>query len=340
MKLRQYLVVLIFFFASIAVTFHSFYGDFGDENEMAGTLNTPQKNDEEESYFKMVDYYILKSSIPFIKLESTELTFSKQNTVVIAFNPQGIIHRYNNKNTEIDPLLFKAKNAKVLMSNKELTLNDNVQIDLNTSSISADSMSIVNNGDEVRAHSRVKTKSIDPKTSDEVMISSGQVVFLPNQELFDYKTNVVGSIMRKRKYEDSVAFTTDNLMLSALLSTVEMTGNVTFKKGNLEASSNRGSIFLENYNKKLKYYSLSDDVKLRESLILGEKPVMRKAFAEKLEGMISDKKIVLTGLPKVFQGNDVIKGNRITIRENIETVEVDDAITNITLEREGKESRN
>ena len=46
--------------------------------------------------------------------------------------------------------------------------------------------------------------------------------------------------------------------------------------------------------------------------------------------------MILTGLPKVFQEKDVIKGNRITIRENIETVEVDDAITNITLEREEK----
>jgi lipopolysaccharide export system protein LptA len=66
--------------------------------------------------------------------------------------------------------------------------------------------------------------------------------------------------------------------------------------------------------------------------------MVRKAFAEKLEGLISEKKIILTGLPKVFQQKDVIKGNRITIRENIETVEVDDANTNITLEREKDES--
>ncbi len=340
MKFRQYSVIFIFCLLTMGISVYSFIGNFNDSSGIRGSQNLPQKSDEEESFFKVVDYYILKAGDPFLKLESSELAFSKQNTVVIAFSPQGVVHRYNKNRIEIDPLYFKSKNAKVLIQNKELNLKDNVEVELNTSNISSDSMTIIDNGNEIRAQGRVKTKSIDPKSSDEVMIESEKVVFFPNQELFDYKANVVGSVMRKRKYEDSIAFTTDNLMLSALLSTVEMTGNVTFKKGNLEASSNRGSIFLENYNKKLKYYSLSDDVKLRESLILGEKPVVRKAFAEKLEGMASEKKIILTGLPKVFQGNDVIKGNRITIRENIETVEVDDAITNITLEREEKESRN
>jgi len=117
-----------------------------------------------------------------------------------------------------------------------------------------------------------------------------------------------------------------------------MKGNVTFKKGNLAASSNLGTVFLENYNKRLKYYSLSDDVRLQETLSINGKPMVRKAFAEKLEGIISEQKIILTGLPKVFQERDVIKGNRITIREKIETVEVDDANTNITLEREKNES--
>lgn len=124
------------------------------------------------------------------------------------------------------------------------------------------------------------------------------------------------------------------MTLSASLHEVELKGQVTFKKGNLDASSNQGTLFLENYNKKLKYYSLSDDVRLQETLSLDGKPLTRKAFAEKLEGIISERKVILTGLPKVFQERDVIKGNRITIRENIETVEIDDANTNITLERD------
>ena len=57
----------------------------------------------------------------------------------------------------------------------------------------------------------------------------------------------------------------------------------------------------------------------------------RRAFGEKLEGMMSESKIILTGYPKVFQQNDVITGNKIVLRENNEVVEVDDANTNFIL---------
>jgi lipopolysaccharide transport protein LptA len=202
----------------------------------------------------------------------------------------------------------------------------------------ADAMTIFDSGKLLEAVGSVKTNSFDPKTNDQILINSDYAMYRPHEQFFEYQKNVKGNIQRKRKYEENVSFTTDLLTLSMLRNQVEMKGNVTFKKGNLDASSNQGVVFLENYNKKLKYYSLSDDVRLHETLIMGSKTVVRKAFSEKLEGLISEKKVILTGLPKVFQENDVIKGNRITIRENIETVEVDDANTNITLERDNEKN--
>jgi lipopolysaccharide transport protein LptA len=195
-------------------------------------------------------------------------------------------------------------------------------------------MNIYSGGKHMEATGNVKTNSLDAKTKDQLSITSDFAVYRPEQEFFEYQKNVRGLVQRARQYEENVTFKTDLLTLSGPESLVEMKGNVAFKKGNLDASSNKGTVFLENYNKKLKYYSLSDDVRLQETLTMDGKPLVRKAFAEKLEGFISEKRVVLTGLPKVFQGRDVIKGNRIIIRENIETVEVDDANTNITLERE------
>lgn len=46
---------------------------------------------------------------------------------------------------------------------------------------------------------------------------------------------------------------------------------------------------------------------------------------------MSENKIILTGYPKVYQLKDVIKGNRIILREDNEVVEVDDANTNFIL---------
>ena len=133
-----------------------------------------------------------------------------------------------------------------------------------------------------------------------------------------------------------IYFKTDLMTVNGPKLLVEMKGNVSIKKESLDAYANRGEVFLENYNKRLKYYALYDDVRLQEKLMQNGRLLIRKAFSEKLEGLMSDRKIILTGLPKVFQGNDVIKGNRIIIKENVETVEVDDANSNITLEKEKK----
>ena len=44
-------------------------------------------------------------------------------------------------------------------------------------------------------------------------------------------------------------------------------------------------------------------------------------------------KIVLTGAPRVEQDQDVIKGYQITLRENVELVEVDDSQTSFKINR-------
>ena len=292
------------------------------------------ENKLNESYFKIVDYYLVEKSKPFLRLQSSELILKKQNTEVVAFNPDGIVYRINEKGIEEDPIFFTAKHSRILTTNKELYLTDEVDVKVANSNLKAEKVTIYNGGRLLEADGFVKTESFDPKTSDQILITSSFALYKPKEQFFEYKNNVKGKVHRKRQYEESVSFTTDYMTLSGVKSEMEMKGNVTFKKGNLDASSNQGTLFLENYNKKLKYYSLSDDVKLLETISLKGKNVLRKAFAEKLEGLVSEKKVILTGLPKVFQGKDVIKGNRITIRENIETVEIDDSNTNITLERD------
>lgn len=314
-------------------------GHFDNDGQTAANAAAAQKHDEmDESYFKAVDYYLVDKGKPFLRLESTELTLSKQNTEVVGFNPDGVIYRRDEKGVEEDPIYFTSKNSRVFTANKEIYLQDEVEIKSANSNLKSDKVTIFNGGRHLEATGNVRTQSFDPKTNDQILITSNFALYRPKEQFFEYQRNVKGQVQRKRQYEESVSFTTDLMTVEGLKSEVEMKGNVTFKKGNLDASSNQGTVFLENYNKRLKYYSLSDDVRLQENLIVGGKPMVRKAFAEKLEGLVSEKKIILTGLPKVFQEKDVIKGNRITIRENIETVEVDDANTNITLERDKEQS--
>lgn len=334
MKSRQYAIIIFFVIITVGVSIYSYFGHYDNSNPAAAAAVAEKNDNVDESYFKIVDYYLVDKGKPFLRLESSELTLSKQNTEVVGFNPDGVIYRRDDNGVEEDPIYFTSKNSRVFTQNKELYLQNDVDIKVANSNLKSDSVTIFNNGRHLEADGNVRTQSYDPKTNDQILVTSNFALYRPKEQFFEYKRNVKGIIKRKRQYEESVSFSTDLMTLEGLKSEVEMKGNVTLKKGNLDASSNQGTVFLENYNKRLKYYSLSDDVRLQESIIVGGKPIIRKAFAEKLEGLISEKKVILTGLPKVFQEKDVIKGNRITIRENIETVEVDDANTNITLERD------
>jgi lipopolysaccharide export system protein LptA len=112
---------------------------------------------------------------------------------------------------------------------------------------------------------------------------------------------------------------------------IDLLEKVRLKKQQLKARSRRGEVYLENFNKKLKYFVLFDDVKVTEKVMLDGSSFERKAFAETLEGFTAEEKIVLTGYPKVFQMRDTIKGNKIVLRENNEVIEVDDANTNFQL---------
>jgi lipopolysaccharide export system protein LptA len=335
MKFRQYSILIFFFLGCLSLSLISYMGHFDDfGNDQSIPKNGPKSDTVDESYFKNVSYYSVDSNQPFLELNSDELSISSIDGVVIGFNPVGIVYRYEKDLTPQEPIHFQSKKSRALLKKKELFLDNEVEIKMGTTVLNAENVSILNKGEILYAYNDVKTLSSVETTGDQILITAKTAVYRPKDQVFEYRENINGKISRKRKYEESVEFKTDLLNLNAPQSHVEMKGNVSFKKENIDAQASRGEVFLENYNKRLKYYALYDDVRLQERLVHLGKPLLRKAFSEKLEGLISDKKIILTGLPKVFQEKDVIKGNRIIIRENVETVEVDDANTNITLEKD------
>jgi lipopolysaccharide export system protein LptA len=105
------------------------------------------------------------------------------------------------------------------------------------------------------------------------------------------------------------------------------------KRDNYVITSGKADMFLENFNKTLKYFVLNDDVKMTETLNTPQGVTQRKAFAERLEGFGREEKMVLSGAPRVEMGKDVIKGYKITIRENVDLIEVDDSMSDVQMKR-------
>jgi lipopolysaccharide export system protein LptA len=335
LKIRQYLLIYLFFTICGGLIFLSNLGHFkrfGSEHAPVIVTNKPDQL--EESFFKGVNYFSIEKSKPFLELETNELSISNTEGIVLSFNPIGTLYRYDKANKPEEPIIFQSKNSRVLLKKKNVYLDKEVEIKMAGTQLNADSVAILENGEQIDANQNVKTVSSIQKTNDQVLVESNRATYFPKRQIYEYRNNVSGKVNRKRVYEEGVSFITDQLLFNVPESLITLKGKVSFKKDNLDVLANRGEVFLENYNKKLKYYALYDDVRLQESLFQNGKPLMRKAFAEKLEGISSEKKIVLTGFPKVFQLRDVIKGNRITIRENVETVEVDDANSSITIEKD------
>ena len=81
MKHRQYTIIIIFVAITLGVSIYSYFAHYDN----SGTTVKPPvtiNNDIDESYFKIVDYYIVDKSKPFLRLESTELILKKENIFV------------------------------------------------------------------------------------------------------------------------------------------------------------------------------------------------------------------------------------------------------------------
>lgn len=290
----------------------------------AGSASGSQVDDD--SYFKIVRYFVIENETRKLDLKASELVLHGQKNQTTFFNPVGFA--YTQKQEAVE---YSAGRGLLQSESKELSLWDDVSLTSGANKVFAQEMFYQIENDYVVSRREVKTQSQDELTGDRISISADEMDGRPRSGQSNYKGNVQGVVKRRRAYEPPVNFSADQLRMDLQAHKVELQGNVSFEKQELTATSLNGEIFLENYNKKLKYFALYDDVKVVEKVLLGRDLIERRAFAERLEGFMSENLVVLTGYPKVFQQQDVIKGNRIILRENNEVVEVEDANTNFRI---------
>jgi lipopolysaccharide export system protein LptA len=188
--------------------------------------------------------------------------------------------------------------------------------------------------DLVIAKGNVKFEGEDQKSRDYVTISADSMRSMPSAQITSFRGNVSGSMQRKKKYEGKLSFSSATMDLDGEKSLALLDGGVRLIRQSYDITAGKAEMFLDNYNKNLKYFVLNDDVKMTEKVEGPEGVQVRKAFAEKLEGYGREEKMILSGAPRVEIGKDVIKGYRITIRENVDFVEIDDAMSDVQVKRQ------
>ncbi len=323
---RTDFILLVFVLTCLGLAAFSWTGNWDSDEFSIDAPTTETPDSGYTSFFKKALYFKILKSSPSIHMEASQLSLNSRSRWIYFLDPKG--RAFSNDGTPID---YTALKGSLDQGGGRLALEEEVEVNSTDSKITSQRMSYVLGEDLLTSTGDVKSKSFNRENGDTVWMDSDQLISNPKRREAVYSGNVKGRIERSRAYEEGIAFSSDRVSIDLNKQHVELEGEVSMKKQQLTAQSRSGEIFLDNYNKKLKYFALYDDVKLREKVSANGERLERKAFAEKLEGIMSEDRIVLTGFPKVLQRGDIIKGNRITLRENNEVVEVEDANTNFKL---------
>ncbi len=326
LDIKNLIAVLLFFVIGILTAVFSRYADLwhSEDERFTQVVNDQQS----EHYFTGIKFYLLKNNAKEFNLHATELSYLNKQGKIIFFNPIGQV--FDSKDVPTD---YKGNRGIYTSNNDKLHLEENTYFKNQAGGeMWADKVDYFIKKDSVLASGNVRTKNVDINTKDIIEINSTNFKGRPEEGSFHYQGAVTGSLTRAKIYEPGMSFGSSQLLGNRYKSEMQLRENVKVTRLAVIATSRNGEIFMENYNKKLKYFVLSDDVKVREKVIGADgKSFIRQAFGEKLEGLTNEGILILTGLPKVIQQGDTIRGNRIIIRENNQVVEVDDSNTNFII---------
>ena len=298
------------------------------------TLKSPGTIAPEYTQIEDLNYFHLKADIPAMSLAAIKMRSLGEERAEFT-EPKGVYNYQEKKQT----MRYQAMEAVYKKAKDLLVLTGKVKVVSDEAEYEAERLKYYLKKDLILGYGGVTFTGIDLKSKDLIKINSETMRANPKNQLARFKGNVQGSMERKKKYEGKMTFSSQQLQLNGIESLAHLEGDVSMKRQNYLITAGKADIYLENYNKSLKYFVFNDDVKLTETLQTPQGRTYRKAFSERLEGFGREQKMILSGAPKVEQGEDVVKGYRITVRENMDLIEVDDAISDVQVRRKDAEKK-
>lgn len=275
-----------------------------------------------------LDYFNLKAGEPILSLKASEMKSLGEDSAEFS-EPHGIYHYRNERNS----LKYRALEAFYQKKEGSLKLLGDVELIDEQGKYEGKELTYFFDKDLIIGVDGIQFDGTDLKTGDKFFISANKLQAYPKQNISQFEGRVEGKLTPKKKLQVPMEFNAEFLKLNKNESRGDLWGGVRLNRGNYLITGGKAKLFFQNYNKNLKYFVLNDDVKVTETLRTPEGIVQRRSFSESLEGFGAEKKMILSGAPRVEQGKDVIKGYRITIRENAELIEVDDAMSDVQVKR-------
>jgi lipopolysaccharide export system protein LptA len=282
----------------------------------------------EYTIIENLNYFHLKGNIPELSLAADFMKSQGEDLAEFEV-PKGIYKLQSRDKT----IRYQALNAVYKKDKELLTLNRSVKITSDEGEYTGEKIRYFFKRDLIIGTDGVHFVGEDLKTKDHLDIQSDSMKAYPQNQYSLFKGQVRGFMLRKKKYEGKLTFSSQELQMDGQKSLAHLEGDVMMKRDNYLVTGGKADIYLENFNKSLKYFVLNDDVKLTETLQTPTGVTQRKAFSERLEAFAKEQKMVLSGAPRVEMGTDVVKGYRITIRENVDLIEVDDAMSDVQMKQ-------
>jgi len=275
---------------------------------------------------EVLQLYILEKGEPQLYSNAYYGEMSRGFNVFDFINPVGTFYASKKDQPNLD---FSAQRLHYEKETKLADFSGDVRAQRKPLTLTCMVGSFLIDSEIFHCEQEVKVVGLDPAKQDEITIHSHHVDAFFRERYSLHKGQVVGKIKRPFIHEPPTDFESEQLSFYFDLNQANLDGNVKVWHGEFTLMGRRGEILLENYNKKLKYFTLNDDVVVEQKLPKNVPGGHRTAYAERMEGIRSEGVVVLTGAPRVIQGKDVVKGNKITLRQGASLIEVDDAASNL-----------
>jgi len=324
---RSYVIIFIYLFVNVAVIVTALNQRAQESNSSKATSSLAP----EYTRIEGLNYFHLKNSLPSMSLKADHMR-SQGEEIAEFTEPRGI-YNYDEKNKTLN---YQDQEAHYQKSKDLLILSGKVRLSSVEALYLADKIKYFFKRDTIFAKGNVHFEGNDLKTKDHLEIDSESMKAKTKIQRMTFKGGVKGSLQRKKKYEGKMIFSSQQLDFDGVKSLANLEGGVSLSRQSYLITAGKADIFLENFNKSLKYFVFNDDVKVTETIDGPQGKTYRKAFSERLEGFGREEKMVLSGAPRVENGEDVVKGYRITIREKMELIEVDDAISDVKVRKDEK----
>lgn len=326
---RSLSIILIYLGLNFAIVFTAMQS--GQEELEPG--KAASKLAPEFTHIEGLDYFHLRDKIPQLSVSADKMRSLGEELAEFDV-PRGS-YNYEQKQQTIN---YEAKKGVYRKKKELLTLNEDVRITSEDAEYLADSVKYFLKQDLILGSGGVVFNGEDLKSKDKIKITSETMRANPGIQFSIFQGSVKGSMERKKKYEGRMTFSSQQLQLEGVKSLAHLEGDVKMHRDAYFITAGKADIYLENYNKSLKYFVFNDDVKVTETLKTETGLTQRKAYAERLEGFGREQKMILSGAPRVEQGADVVKGYRITIREKVDLIEVDDAMSDMQVKKQKKKN--